>query len=549
VDVGDVDAKALRMKIPTGEAISSAEVQKLLVNVPPAIKQKVHKFIVQLYEVYVKCHFVYLEINPLMVTQDVIMPLDVAAKIDETAEFLAGPLWHGVSFPPPFGRAAFPEEKLITDMDAKTGASLKLTVLNPHGTVWTMVAGGGASVVFADTVCDYGMSKELANYGEYSGAPTTEETFLYARTLIQLMVKYKSEKPKYLFVGGGIANFTDVPTTFTGLIKAIKAFQEELIEHRVQIWVRRGGLNHVEGLRLIKNEVTPLGIEIHVYGPECPCTGIIPMALKLCDVPEETFEEETSGKPSQTPKIDDVPAALARSPTERPSSATAYENHPHVHHGGVHETLQCTIGTQCIVYNLQAAAVQRMLDFDAMCLRKKPSVAAVVFPFGGTQNLKVYWGTSEIFIPVYKSIAAAVAKHKDVSMMINFASFRSVYESTLEALACPAIKTIAIIAEGVPSSRPAPSSRPPRRRRSASSARQRLAVSPPVLSASVTRAERSRTSPCRSCTAPAPCATCPRAAGCRTSSTTSLRVTPTACAMALLLAAIGTREADSLTTS
>merc|ERR1719502_2319600 len=91
-----------------------------------------------------------------------------------------------------------------------------------------------------------------------------------------------------------------------------------------------------------------------------------------------------------------------------------------------------------------------MLDFDAMCLRKTPSVAAVVFPFGGTQNLKVYWGTSEIFIPVYMTVAEAVAKHNDVSMMINFASFRSVYESTLEAMECPAIKTIAIIAEGVP---------------------------------------------------------------------------------------------------
>merc|ERR1719420_2523015 len=446
VDVGDVDAKALRMKIPTGGAIKAAEVEKLLVNVPGAIKQKVHKFLLELYEVYTRCHFVYLEINPLMVTQDVITPLDVAAKLDETAAFLVEPLWHGVSFPAPFGRAAFPEEKFISDLDAKTGASLKLTVLNPHGTVWTMVAGGGASVVFADTVCDYGMSKELANYGEYSGAPTTEETFLYARTLISLMTKYKSDKPKYFFVGGGIANFTDVPQTFTGLIKAIKAFQEELIEHRVQIWVRRGGLNHVEGLRMIKNEVTPLGIEIHVYGPECPCTGIIPMALKLCDVPPETFEEETSGKPSQTPKI----TAPAQSPAERPSSATTYENHPHIHHGGVHETLQCSINTRCVVYNLQAAAVQRMLDFDAMCLRKSPSVAGVVFPFGGTQNLKVYWGTSEIFIPVYKTTAEATAKHKDVTMMINFASFRSVYESSLEAMECPSIKTVAIIAEGVP---------------------------------------------------------------------------------------------------
>merc|ERR1719327_290692 len=416
-------------------------------EVPAAKKDKMATFICNLYtDVFAKAPFTYLEINPVVLTDTQIIPLDCAAKIDETAAFLAEPLWHGVTFPAPFGRAAFPEEKFIQDMDAKTGASLKLTVLNPHGTVWTMVAGGGASVVFADTVCDYGMSKELANYGEYSGAPTTEETFLYARTLISLMTKYKSDKPKYLFVGGGIANFTDVPTTFTGLIKAIKAFQEELIEHRVQIWVRRGGLNHVEGLRLIKNEVTPLGIEIHVYGPECSCTGIVPMALKLCEVPEENFEEETSGKPSQTPKIDAVP----QSPAERPPSATTYENYPHVHHGGVHETLQCTVGTRCIVYNLQAAAVQRMLDFDAMCLRKTPSVAAVVFPFGGTQNLKVYWGTSEIFIPVYKSIAEAVARHKDVSMMINFASFRSVYESTLEAMDCPQLKTIAIIAEGVP---------------------------------------------------------------------------------------------------
>merc|ERR1712039_168596 len=109
----------------------------------------------------------------------------------------------------------------ISDMDAKTGASLKLTILNIHGNVWTMVAGGGASVVFADTVCDYGYSHELANYGEYSGAPSTEETYMYAKTLLSLMTRYKRDEGKYLFVGGGIANFTDVNATFAGLIKAL----------------------------------------------------------------------------------------------------------------------------------------------------------------------------------------------------------------------------------------------------------------------------------------------------------------------------------------
>jgi ATP citrate (pro-S)-lyase len=41
------------------------------------------------------------------------------------------------------------QEAYIADLDAKSGASLKLTVLNPRGRIWTMVAGGGASVIYA----------------------------------------------------------------------------------------------------------------------------------------------------------------------------------------------------------------------------------------------------------------------------------------------------------------------------------------------------------------------------------------------------------------
>ena len=43
-----------------------------------------------------------------------------------------------------------------------------------------MVAGGGASVVYEDTVADYNWGQELVNYGEYSGAPSTEEILVYA---------------------------------------------------------------------------------------------------------------------------------------------------------------------------------------------------------------------------------------------------------------------------------------------------------------------------------------------------------------------------------
>ena len=41
-----------------------------------------------------------------------------------------------------------PQEAYIADLDAKSGASLKLTLLNPKGRIWTMLAGGGASVVY-----------------------------------------------------------------------------------------------------------------------------------------------------------------------------------------------------------------------------------------------------------------------------------------------------------------------------------------------------------------------------------------------------------------
>lgn len=42
--------------------------------------------------------------------------------------------------------------KLFVFFILQTSASLKFTVLNPKGRIWTMVAGGGASVIYADTV-------------------------------------------------------------------------------------------------------------------------------------------------------------------------------------------------------------------------------------------------------------------------------------------------------------------------------------------------------------------------------------------------------------
>lgn len=256
-------------------------------------------YIAGLYKLFRELHFAYLEINPLVMPNDTtVVPLDLAAKIDETADFLCSQQWGPVDYPAPFGRSEYPEESFIREMDGKTGASLKLTILNPKGRVWTMVAGGGASVVYADTAADYGYGQELSNYGEYSGAPTAEETFQYAKTILSLMLKHPRPEGKVLIVGGGIANFTDVAATFTGLIKALNQMAEDIKSNNISIWIRRAGPNYQEGLKNIKACGDKNGLKMRVYGPETHITSVIPMALGLLEVQPEFDPEADPSKAS-----------------------------------------------------------------------------------------------------------------------------------------------------------------------------------------------------------------------------------------------------------
>jgi len=109
--------------------------------------------------------------------------------------------------------------------------------------------------------------------------------------------------------------------------------------------------------------------------------------------------------------------------------------------------------TQSFIYNLQVNAVQRMLDFDYVSGRKTPSVAAIINPTGSDSFQKFFFGPKEILVPIYKSLKNASNKHKNVDVMINFASFRSAAASTEEAFTIPQIRTVVIIAEGVPERR------------------------------------------------------------------------------------------------
>mmetsp|Transcript_13757 Transcript_13757/g.30347 ORF Transcript_13757/g.30347 Transcript_13757/m.30347 type:complete len:1097 (+) Transcript_13757:40-3330(+) len=454
VDVGDVDSKGVRLSLSLGEEPTQAGVIAALLQLVPAKRQEyLSGFIVALIKLFRDLNFVYMEINPLVMTDDGrITPLDMAAKIDETAHFLNANQWGTIEFPAPFGRAEFPEETFIKKLDMSSGSSLKLTILNQFGRVWTMVAGGGASVVYADTISDLGFGAELANYGEYSGAPSLQETYDYARTIFSLMCRHKDERGKVLIIGGGIANFTDVAATFTGIQKAMRQYREELLENQVQIWVRRAGPNYQEGLKNMRITADELGLPVHLYGPETHITAVVPLALGLrdaSDYPEFDAAEESRAMMSVTRSKSEmaIEGMAEASPIDTAPTTTGSTS------GTQHLVTDLTPESRSMVYGLQTVAVQGMLDFDFMCKRTKPSVACMVFPFSGNHYTKMYWGTEETLIPVYTSIAEAVSKHPDVTMMINFASFRSVYDTVQDTLNFShQIKTIAIIAEGVPES-------------------------------------------------------------------------------------------------
>ena len=106
--------------------------------------------------------------------------------------------------------------------------------------------------------------------------------------------------------------------------------------------------------------------------------------------------------------------------------------------------------SQSIFWNNNKSAIQRMLDYDFVIRRKTPSVCAIVAPTSGAKFEKFFFGTVEVMVPVYKTTAEAVKAFPKADSLMNFASFRTAYDVTMEALAFGSIKTIMVTAEGIP---------------------------------------------------------------------------------------------------
>jgi ATP-citrate lyase alpha-subunit len=109
-----------------------------------------------------------------------------------------------------------------------------------------------------------------------------------------------------------------------------------------------------------------------------------------------------------------------------------------------------TRDTQAIFWNNNKKAIQRMLDYDFTIGREKPSVAGIVAPTSSNKFDKFFYGADEVMIPLYKNTEEATKGQPQADVLLNFASFRTAYDVTMEALNLEVFKTIMITAEGIP---------------------------------------------------------------------------------------------------
>ncbi len=223
-------------------------------------------------------HFSFLEINPLVIKDDEYYLLDAAVLADSAASHLAD--WGDDDIVEATDK--HPAELAVADLQASSPASFSLRVLEPNGALWLLLSGGGASITLADEAADHGKIEAVGNYGEYSGGPTTQETYLYAQQVISCLLKSTAPK-KSLVIAGGVANFTDVRKTFSGIIRALDEVLPQLQAQSIKVFVRRGGPHESEGLKIMKDYLSQHGLLGSVHGSDEVLTIVINEALEYID--------------------------------------------------------------------------------------------------------------------------------------------------------------------------------------------------------------------------------------------------------------------------
>ncbi|XP_022105155.1 ATP-citrate synthase-like [Acanthaster planci] len=432
VDVGNVDEEALRLCVGLEDVPQEQIIQDtLLKNVPNTKAQMLGSFIQSFIKCFRELHFTYLEINPLVVTDSEVYILDVAAKVDSKAAPLCKESWEQLQYAPSLCRDLLPEELHISQLAAGTPCSMNLTVLNKTGRIWSLVFGGGTSLVISDTAAKLGVRDQVACYTQHSGRPSVDQMYRFTKTMIKLMTEVPHPEGKTFML---ISNVNDAITGIRlcmgkmhGIAMALQEDKEKLQANNISLFIRRSTLATVPTGQM-PTALTDLDVPVHVFSVATPVTHLIQRALGLHDAPTSTDDVNMIYQPLWQP------------PTESNKVVAKYDS-DELFNGE----------TRVIIVGLMNEAVQGMLDFDFVCGRGKQSVAAIVNPGGEDKEERFLWAEGQVTIPVYSSIETALYNHPDASVVVNGAPGREAFLCAVKAVKCShQIRCVLMIAGHIP---------------------------------------------------------------------------------------------------
>jgi ATP citrate (pro-S)-lyase len=365
----------------------------------------------------------YLEVNPLVLNSSGNwIPVDFAVKVDSCAL----PFWDRkylayMDNRREEGSGSDPTEAKIRELDESSGASLKFKKLNKDGNILTLIAGGGASVLFTDAIVNRGMAGNLYNYGEYSGNPSFDETYAYCSLIFEDWLQ-NNASDRVLIIGGGISNFTDVAQTFKGIIRAIEESKELFVKLGVRVFVRRGGVNEAAGLKMIREKLELWGIPIVVKGTEYPITQIVTdiFPRKIRSDVRINIESEESKK------------IIEEDDAEKPDEIALWND-------------------KIIFAGNHAVMIQRIIDYDYYVGKNETDILCIYDEFVEWKTQAFFWGTKRIAVPITNNISKIQELlGTKTATVYNYASVRSYEAVILKLVGIKNIRTFYVIAEGIP---------------------------------------------------------------------------------------------------
>lgn len=246
-ETGGIDVEDNRDSVKTIEISLWSDTDRLR----DIADDRVQKHISSLLHFFRSYGFTYLEVNPFCLDESGnLVNLDMVAKID-TCESFKQAAWRHITRTKAFGEENYPAEDIIKALDEKTWASLKLSIINPHGRVRLLLGWGGASVITMDTLANAWILDQVANYGELSGNPDYDSNKAYIEQILQMMAANNTDT-QYLCLIGGIANFTRIDHLCQAFVKVLEENMSIVKEKNIHIICRRGGVNDTQGLALVK---------------------------------------------------------------------------------------------------------------------------------------------------------------------------------------------------------------------------------------------------------------------------------------------------------